>query len=214
LEAARSETTTSLNADLLEQESWASDNIISFNANKTQFKVISNRNTTPDSNLIFNGVDIQNSTSVDILGVTVDSKLCMGCHIINLARKASSKLSFLYRAQSNFTDEQLVIIYKSHVRSQMEYGSPLFAGCSSYALHLLDSVQNKFIRLVNNPALTDCLSSLSSRRDVSSLCLFYRYFHGHCSEKLHSLIPPLPTFNRSIRFASASHDFVVEIPAA
>jgi hypothetical protein len=214
LEAARSDTTASLNADLTELESWASDNIVSFNASKTQSIIISNRNTTPISNLTFNGIDIQNSTSIEILGITVDSKLCMDRHIINLAKKASSKLSFLYRAKPNFTAEQLVIIYKSHVRSQMEYGSPLFAGCSAYALHLLDSVQNKFIRLVDCPALTDCLSSLSLRRDVASLCLFYRYFHGHCSEELHSLIPPLRTFNRSTRFASASHDFVVEIPAA
>merc|ERR1711974_468077 len=43
------------------------------------------------------------------------------------------------------------------------------------------------------------LQPLSLRRDVASLALFYRYYHGLCSEELHSIVPPLKTFERTTR---------------
>ena len=47
---------------------------------------------------------------------------------------------------------------------------------------LLNRVESKAYRLINSPALTDCLDSLN--RHVTSLFLFYCYFHVDCSSKL------------------------------
>ena len=43
------------------------------------------------------------------------------------------------------------------------------------------------------------LQSLSRRRDVASLALFYRYYHGLCSDELHSIVLPLKTFEHTNR---------------
>ena len=42
---------------------------------------------------------------------------------------------------------------------------------------------------MNSPTLTDCLDSLSHRRNVASLSIFYRYFHSECSSELANCMP-------------------------
>ena len=59
---------------------------------------------------------------------------------------------------------------------------------------LLNRVEFKAFRLINSPnspTLTDCLDSLSHRRNVASLCFFYRYCNIDCSSKLNCMAPPL-----------------------
>ena len=62
-------------------------------------------------------------------------------------------------------------------------------GAPNSSLHLLDRVQSKAIRLINNPNLTNSLQSLSHRRLVGDLSIFYRYFHGYCSQEIKNIIP-------------------------
>ena len=90
----------------------------------------------------------------------------------------------------------------------------LFAGCGEGALNSLDSIQKQFIKLINNPSLTDSLPALSVQRDVSCLCLFYRYFHGNCSDEISSIMPPLSNPARRTRTSEAMHGFTVDVPFA
>ena len=50
------------------------------------------------------------------------------------------------------------------------------------------------------------LQSLSHRRNVASLSLFYKYFHGSCSDELKSLTPPIKSF------LCKTHPFTVQTP--
>ena len=54
---------------------------------------------------------------------------------------------------------------------------------------LLDNVQSKAIRLIKNPNLTKSLQPLSYHHLVEDLSIFYRYFHGHCSQEIREIIP-------------------------
>ena len=67
----------------------------------------------------------------------------------------------------------------------------------------LDTIQKRAIRLIDGSALTDSLDSLAHRRNVSALSLYYRYYHGRCSDE--SIIPPKACFARSTRFADSQH---------
>ena len=49
------------------------------------------------------------------------------------------------------------------------------------------------------------------RRNVSALSLYYRYYHGRCSDELKSIIPPKACFVRSTRFADSKHSFAVKL---
>ena len=70
----------------------------------------------------------------------------------------------------------------------------------------------KYNSLLIWPNLCSNLQSLSHRRNVASLSLFYNNFHGHCSNDLKELTPSLKTFSRTTRLSSAAHSLTIQIP--
>ena len=73
--------------------------------------------------------------------------------------------------------------------SFQSYCTHVWSGAPKSSIHLLDKVRSKAIRLINNPNLTDSLQSLYHRRLVADLSIFYRYFHGNCSQEIKNIIP-------------------------
>ena len=56
------------------------------------------------------------------------------------------------------------------------------------------------------------LYSLSHRRLVADLSIFYRYFHGHCSQEIKNIIPDPMRRVRTTRSSTHSHSFQVTLP--
>ena len=133
-------------------------------------------------------------------------------HINSIPKHASQKLGFLARARGYFSPSQLLIIYKSQIRPSLEYCSHVWGGAPKSSLHLLERVQSKAIRLINNPNLTSSLQYLSHRRLVADLSIFYRYFHGHCSQEIKNIIPDLVRRFRTTRSSTYSHPFQGILP--
>ena len=78
-------------------------------------------------------------------------------------------------------------LYRDLILPCMEYGSHVWGGLTHTVL--LNMVESKAFRLINSPPLTECLDSLSHRRNVASI--FYRYFHADCSsEHANCMLPP------------------------
>ena len=111
----------------------------------------------------------------------------------------------LSRAKRYFAPKHRLLLYKAQVRPHMEYCSHLWAGAPHYQLLPFDRIQKRAVRLVDNPRLTNSLESLEHRRDVSSLCVFYRLYYGECSEELFSLIPPSGFSARTSRRRNKFH---------
>ena len=124
------------------------------------------------------------SSSFIQLGLPVSSNLTLKPHINSIAKHASQKIGFLFRARGYFLLSQLLTIYKFQIRPSLEYCSHVWGGAPKSSLHLLERVQSKAIRLVKNPNLTTSLQSLFHCRLVVDLSTFYRYFHGHCSKEI------------------------------
>ena len=142
--------------------------------------------------------------------------LVIQCHLIFFGKPTSTPLlnmhlrnlaSFLEPVA--FSPSQLLTIYKSQIRPSLEYCSHVWGGAPRSSLHLLDKVQSKAIRLINNPSLTKSLQSLSHHRLVAYLSIFYRYFHGHCSMEIKSIIPDPLKHVRPTRSSTQSHPFQV-----
>ena len=125
-----------------------------------------------------------------MLGVSVASDPSWNEHISSVAKSAARKIAFLFRPKRFFTPLHLLALYNAQIRPCLEYGSHLWRGASKYSLASLDTIQKRAIRLIDNSALTDSLDSLAHRRNVSALSLYYRYYHGRCSDELKSVIPP------------------------
>jgi len=206
---SRSILVSSLNSDLGRISDWGRSNLVKFNSTKTQFLPISLSILPTIPEIQFENAIIQPSNSIDMLGLTISSNLSWQPHIHNLARSASQKLGMLYRCRSYFTPEQLLRLYKGFIRPRLEYCSHVWGGSSS--THLLDRVESKAFRLIQSPTITSNLPSLSLRRNVASLSLFYRYYFGRCSRELLECLPPTKVWPRHSRLAASSHQFCVEV---
>ncbi|XP_065681395.1 uncharacterized protein LOC136095097 [Hydra vulgaris] len=93
----------------------------------------------------------------------------------------------------------------------MEYCCHIWGGSSNDALSLLDKVQ-KCIVNIDGLALAAKLQPLSHRGNVSSLSLFYKYYNGHCSKELATLVPPTKIHSCVTRHLIKSHPFFVTVP--
>ena len=104
---------------------------------------------------------------------------------------------------------------KAKSARKLEYCSHIWAGSSKHELSSLDRIQHRIHGLVGTE-LFSSLDSLGHRRNVASLSLIYRYFHGKCADELHSLVPPIWEFTRMTRFAvtNAAHPRLLNIPRA
>ena len=85
---SRTTLSDSLNSDLVSISQWGSDNLVKFNASKTQFMPISLSSTPPDIVLTFENNEIKPLPSINILGIQVASNLSWREHITNIAKSA------------------------------------------------------------------------------------------------------------------------------
>ena len=94
----------------------------------------------------------------------------------------------------------------------MEYCSHIWGGAPrSQGLDLLDRVQKRVVNLVGYE-LSAALHTLSHRRNVASLCLFYKYYYRKCSSELADLVPPKRVTIRSTRYSERMHRHAVNCP--
>ena len=213
LQLSRDEAMAHLSSDLSLISDWGRENLVVFNASKTQFLHLSTRHNLPDVYpLAFNDTQLNPCPSLNILGISFSSDFSWKSHISSLAKTASMKLGVLYRLRGFLSPTQLLALYRGLIRPCMEYSSHVWGGSSHTSL--LDRVESKAFRLINSPPLTNSLQPLSLRRNVASLSLFYRYYNRHCSSELaHCMFPPLRRA-RNTRLATHSHPFSVQLSNA
>ena len=96
----------------------------------------------------------------------------------------------------------------------LEDCSHVWGGAPKSTLCLLDKVQSKAIRLINNPNLTKSLQPPSHRRLVGDPTIFYRYFNEHCSQEIRDIISVPSRRVRTTRTSTHSHSFQVSLPTS
>jgi hypothetical protein len=157
-----------LTSDLSRISNWGRENMVVFNAAKTQFFHLSTRRNLPHNyNISFENTQLKPSPILNNLSVSFSRDLSWKDHIISLSKSASKRLGVLRLLQNFFTPP--------------------------------------------SPPLTNTFQSLSARRTVASLSLYYRYYNGHCSSELASRIPSPLRRARATRLSAQSHLFSVEL---
>ena len=92
--------------------------------------------------------------------------------------EASWRLRTLLRTQRYHTDAELLLLFKSHILSCLEYRTPaVFHACTT-VLHPLDRVLQNFLRQISmsdeEALLNFNLAPLSARRDIAMLSVLRR----------------------------------------
>ena len=203
-----------LSNDLTVIEKWGEDNLVSFNQSKMKQAVISRKHNQNFPAVFMNGDELDTTVSFTQLGLSLSSNLIWKTYIHSLTKHASQNLGFLARACGFFSSSHLLSIYKSKICPSLEYCSHVWGIAPKSTLCLLDKVQSKSIRLINNRNLTKSLQPLSHRRLVGDLSIFYRYFNGHCSQEIRDIIPVPLRRVRTIRSSTHSHLFQVSLPTS
>ena len=126
--------------------------------------------------LTFNGETLTPREEVEVLGVTYDRKLTFSTHLQQLAREASGKLASLRRISYLLDAKGLELLYKSQVRSSLEYACLAWGGAASKHLALLDKVQDRAARLIRDrePGFHPTLHTLQHRRNVGGLTVMFK----------------------------------------
>ncbi|KAM3965010.1 LOW QUALITY PROTEIN: endoribonuclease Dcr-2-like [Aphomia sociella] len=115
------------------------------------------------------------SKSIGTLGVDISSDVQYLGHLEDKVKLASKKLGVLNRVKRYFTLGQRLLLYKSQVWPHMECCPDccyFWAGAPKYQIAHFDSVQQRAVKIVDDPILTSDLEPLSLRRDFDSLCIF------------------------------------------
>ena len=117
-----------------------------------------------------------------LLGVFFDVCMEMANAVNKVVREAGWKLKMLLRTRRFYTDAELIVLYKAHLLSYLEYRTPAVYHATRDVLDKLDRVQSRFLRdagVDDGSALVHFnLAPLASRRDMAMLGVLHRTVLG------------------------------------
>ncbi|CAH1993680.1 unnamed protein product [Acanthoscelides obtectus] len=87
-------------------------------------------------------------------------------HISSIAAAAGKRLGYMFRAKKYFSPHDLLTLYKAQIMPSLEYCSNVWGSAAPTTLSMLDAVQMRAVRLIDDSSLTDSLGTLSHRRAV------------------------------------------------
>ena len=200
--------------DLENVESWAEKWLVKFNAKKTQLMTISRKTNKDDSKISFLGHTLTEVNSIKLLGIHITTTLDWSYHVNKVANRAGQQLGILRKANKLLPSTALNALYKTRVRSLMEYCGPIWHSAPKTVLSKLDSIQRKACRLIGKnddtfPELN--IYSLDLRRNVSGLSQLHRMISGSAPSSLSFILPPFHEPFKISRYVSQNHHFQLNV---
>ena len=201
-----------LQQDLDKLSVWEKKWQMAFHPKKCQVLRISRSRKPFIHTYNLHGETLESADEVKYLGLTISADIKWNSHVTNVSKKANSKLAFLrrnLRVASPRLKEQL---YKTVVRSNMEYVSAVWDPHERKYSDMLEKVQRRAARWVlnrhhNTSSVTSMLHDLQwplleQRRAQSRLTLLYKIHH-----RLVAIPPPpelTPTHIRYTRYTDTN----------
>ncbi|GBN53979.1 hypothetical protein AVEN_75827-1 [Araneus ventricosus] len=130
---------------------WASKNGFIFSPQKTVcMHFCRRRGLHPDPDFQLNGSPIPIVQETKFLGIIFDTKLTFRSHIKHLKTKCIRTLNIMKVLSSTSWGADkvsLMRIYRSLVRSKLDYGVPVYGSAAMSTLKMLDSVHHQGLRI-------------------------------------------------------------------
>jgi hypothetical protein len=172
---------------------------LTINAAKTQLILFKapGKKLPQDLSITLDNCVICPSSSVKLLGVTIDERLTFSQDIDNIVRKCHGLLGVLSRAAAMLPTELLKLAYVSLIRSQLEYASAVRASVAPSQLRRLDVIQKMGSRIISHAPRNAHsaplqkalgLESLEARRTTHIIDLVSSMMSVNCHPALKDLI--------------------------
>ena len=119
---------------------------LKINNEKTKHMNIGKRNL----NCKIKDTVLENVTQIKFLGITIDNRGHYEEHIKNLESRCIPLISFLIKLRNDFKTNQktLTILYKSLIRSILEYGHVLLLNLTKSRKQKIEKIQNRALRAI------------------------------------------------------------------
>uniref|UniRef100_A0A6G5A9V6 Putative tick transposon n=1 Tax=Rhipicephalus microplus TaxID=6941 RepID=A0A6G5A9V6_RHIMP len=158
---------------------WADENGFKLNPQKSTCVLFSRkRGLHPDPELVVKGERLPVNTEHKFLGIILDAKLTFVPHIKHLKNKCLKTMNILKvlsRTTWGSDRKCLMNLYRSLIRSRLEYGAIVYHSATPSALKMLDPVHHQGIRLSTGAFRTSPVESLYVESDEWSLHLQRTY---------------------------------------
>lgn len=155
-------------------EKWSLSTGFKFSPTKTNCIVFSKKQTHQMRALKLYNERLEFKSGVRFMGMLFDQKLTWKEHIRHLALACNRRLNLLRTLSSrDWGSDQtaLLLLYRSLIRSKMDYGSIAYSSASKTTLKLLDPIHNTGIRIALGAFRTTPVQSLYSASGEPSLYL-------------------------------------------
>jgi hypothetical protein len=117
--------------------------------------------------------DVQFVNKITLLGVTFNASCTWTDQVDKIVKTASRRLFPLRLMKPHLDHNELKTMYCGIMRSIMEYAAPLIVGLSKTDARRIQSLQNRFHRLLcGKTCKQTCLPSLEERREKQALKLY------------------------------------------
>ena len=184
-----------INADLQKLEDWGVLWHVSFAPDKTHSMLVSRRDKPFDiSGLHFMSEPVGPVTEMKLVGFILDSNWTFGPMLEHVSKKGRSKLGAIFRLRHHLDSANLETMYKSFVRSSLEYGNLEYLSAAPSHLARLDKIQASAERFGGFQ-----VEPLSSRREASLIGFLFKLLDGDGRGELNAYVPVLSehstTFN-------------------
>ena len=187
-----------VNTDLENLSKWASDWAVTFNPQKTEVMLFTNRSLTNYPNIIFDNTQLSFVENHKHLGVYINSKGKWDKHIDYIINKCARLLGLMRSMKFKMSRMSLNKMYLSYIRPILEYADVLWDGCSNENESRIEKVQLEAARLVSG--LTRSTSTnriyqeigwktLHRRRKEKKLILFHKIEPNIAPSYLRDLLP-------------------------
>ena len=168
---------TTLQNCLYRIEKWADENGFRFSKTKTVCVHFCNkRSLHPDPELKINGSIIPVSQQAKYLGLIFDNRLNFKAHIDYLRERCIKSLNLLkVVSRMDWGADRIVLLrlYRSLIRSKLDYGSAVYSSARKSYLEKLKPIQNQGLRICLGAFRTSPMESLYVEANEPPLHLRY-----------------------------------------
>ena len=210
---------------------WCNNWGFKVSISKTSYVLFSRKRKLPKMKLKYNGSMLKKGDSVKFLGLIFDKKLLWRDHIdylVNKCRKRINLLKTLSGSKWGADKATMVIVYKSLIRSIIDYGSEIYdSACISSKLRL-DRIQSQCLRICSGALKCTPISALEvdcgampldlRRRSIQvKAAIRYAYTNNStnsCFQDCDSLLSPLFKAEFKPIYMKVKDIFLERIPSA
>ena len=201
-----------------EINSWMTSNRLKLNTDKTQFLCAGTRQQLAKvtvNSVFLDGVNIELSEEVTLLGVVVDREVTFAAHIKRLAGRCFYQLRQLRTIRRTLTLDAAKTLVHAFITSRLDYCNSVLSGVADAHLKRLQLVLNAAARLIVRKRKFDRITAtlrddlhwlpIIERIDYKTCLLIYKCIHQSAPDYLNQLCTPLASIEGRQRGRSAAH---------